>query len=615
MLLARAAPQRGTAEPLRPKPFVCMDNAVIATTPTETMALAANEAGAAPAFSTRWRSLPGRTQMGALLGLAALVAVVLALFSQSRESDWRVLFPTLSERDGGQIIERLAQLNVPFKFAEGGGTLQVPAARVHELRMKLAAAGLPAGGAGLSAGNGYELLDKTPFGQTQGQERMNMQRAVEGELTRTIQSLSSVHTARVHLALPQQNGFFREQQKPSASVVLSLHPGRSLERSQVAGIVHLVSSSVAELSPKAVSVIDGSGALLTGADEREGAEGLDSQQLQFRRELEGGHQRRILALLTPVVGTDNVRASVAAEVDFSQVLQTAEAWRPNQGADARPAVREQRSEFSGQPGGSGTLAGGIPGASSNQPPAQASAPINGVVQALQAAGAANAAAALGGGPGAASGVGQNTRREDATRYELDKTTTVTRNAMGSVRRLSAAVVVNHRVNTDARGKTTSTPLTDKEIEQLTALVQQGIGFNAERGDQVKVINAAFRVEPNAAPPVAAPLWQQAWALDLWRSAAAPVALAVVALLIVFALLRPAAKALLPPRAAVAPSLGSQVDEVVGGEVAPVRPITTRPPRLAGQSAEVRLEAARSMAKQNPAAVAQILRGWVNRDAA
>jgi flagellar M-ring protein FliF len=590
-----------------------MDNAVIATSPTETMVLAANDAGAAPAFGARWRSLPGRTQVWAVLGVVALLAVLVALFSQTREADWRVLFPTLSERDGGQVIERLAQLNVPYKFAEGGGTLLVPATRVHELRMKLAAAGLPAGGTGLAAGNGYELLDKTPFGQTQGQERMNMQRAVEGELTRTIQSLSSVHTARVHLALPQQNGFFREQQKPSASVVLSLHPGRSLERSQVAGIVHLVSSSVAELSPKAVSVIDGSGVLLTGALDHEGAEGLDSQQLQFRRDLEGGHQRRILALLAPVVGADNVRASVTAEVDFSQVLQTAEAWRPNQGVDARPAVREQRSEFSGQPGGAANLGGGIPGASSNQPPAQASAPINGVVQALQAAGGLNGVAATAANTGAA---GTSTRREDATRYELDKTTTVTRNATGSVRRLSAAVVVNHRVNTDARGKTTSTPLSEKEIEQLTALAQQGIGFNAERGDQVKVINAAFRVEPNAAPTAAAPLWQQAWALDLWRSAAAPVALGLVALLIVFTLLRPAAKALLPaPAARTAPTLGSQVDEVVGGDVAAVRPLAARPPRLAGQSAEVRLEAARSMAKQNPAAVAQILRGWVNRDAA
>ncbi len=587
-----------------------MDNAVIATSPTESAVLA----NTGPGLAVRWRGLPGRTQVLALLGLLALVAVVLALFGQSRESDWRVLFPGLSERDGGQIIERLAQLNVPYKFAEGGGALLVQSSRVHELRMKLAAGGLPAGGTGLAAGNGYELLDKTPFGQTQGQERMNMQRAVEGELTRTIQSLSSVQTARVHLALPAQNGFFREQQKPSASVVLSLHPGRVLERSQIAGIVHLVSSSVAELSPKAVSVIDGSGALLSGADERDGAEGLDSQQLQFRRDVENSHQRRILALLEPVLGHDHVRASVAAEVDFSQVLQTAEAWRPNQGADAKPAVREQRSEFSGQPAGALAGGAGIPGASSNQPPAAATAPINGVVQALQAAGAAGAGGAVG--AGGTAGASQSTRREDATRYELDKTTTVTRNAVGTVRRLSAAVVVNHRVSTDARGKSVSTPLSEKEIEQLTALVQQGIGYNAERGDQVKVVNAAFRIEPPAGPAATVPLWQQAWVLDLWRGAAAPVALALVALLIVFALLRPAARALAPPRltSAAAP-VGSQINEVVGGESSAAPASKARPARLAGPSTELRLEAARSMAKQNPAAVAQILKGWVKGDAA
>ncbi len=586
-----------------------MDNTALATSSPAFSPVAQPVAG----LNARWRAMPGRSQVWALLGLAALVAVVWALLGHTREADWRVLLPNLSERDGGQVIERLTQLNVPYRIAEGGGLL-VRSNQVHELRMKLAAAGLPAGGTGLAAGSGYELLDKTPFGQTQGQERMNMQRAVEGELTRTIQSLSSVHTARVHLALPQQNGFFREQQKPSASVVLSLHPGRTLERGQIAGIVHVVSSSVAELSPKAVSVIDGSGTLLSGAEDRDGAEGLDSQQLQYRRDLESGHQRRILALLEPVVGHANVRASVAAEVDFSQVLQTAEAWRPNQGADARPAVREQRSEFSGQPAGATNLGGGIPGATSNQPPAPATAPINGVVQALQAAGALNNGVASNAGA-----AGSSTRREDATRYELDKTTTVTRNAMGSVRRLSAAVVVNHRVSTDSRGKTTSTPLSDKEIEQLTALVQQGIGFSAERGDQVKVINAAFRAEPQASLPLAVPLWQQAWVLDLWRGAAAPFALLLVALLVTFALLRPAAKALLPsPARAAAPSsaaLGSQLDEVVGGDVAAAQPLSPRPTRLAGQSTQVRLDAARSMAKQNPAAVAQIVRGWVNRDAA
>jgi flagellar M-ring protein FliF len=566
-----------------------MDNAIAAPTPLV-------PAAAAPAgLGARWSALPGRTQMMALLGLAALVAVLWALVGSARDGDWRVLFPTLSEKDGGQVIDRLAQLNVPYRFADGGGALMVPASRVHELRMKLAAAGLPSGGAGGAAG--YELLDKSPFGQTQGQERMNVQRAIEGELTRTIQSLSSVQTARVHLALPQMNGFFREQQKPSASVVLTLHPGRTLERNQIAGIVHLVSSSVPELNPKSVSVIDGSGTLLSGKGEGD-ADGLDTQQLQFRRDVEASHLKRILALLEPVVGRDNVRASVSAEIDFSQVMQTAEAFRPNQGPEAAATVREQRSEESVQPG-SATPAG-VPGATSNQPPVPATAPVTGPAQALQpAAGGTTAPAA--------------TRREAATRFEVDKTVTVTKNAAGNVKRLSAAVVVNHRVTTDAKGRTTSVPLTEKELEQLTALVQQGIGYNAERGDAVRVINVPFRSEPAGptATPVSTPVWEQQWVQDLLRSAAAPAALGLVALAIVFALLRPAVGAL---TASPPPLPGSQVSELIGGPT-PQLPGEVAPPALEAPRASERLQAARALAKQNPAAVAGIVRGWVNGETA
>jgi flagellar M-ring protein FliF len=563
-----------------------MDNALAAPTPLVP--------APPPGLAARWQALPAKTQLMALLGVAALAAVLVMLFTSARDADWRVLFPNLSDKDGGQVVEKLAQMNVPYRFTEGGGTILVPAARVHELRMKLAAQGLPAGSAGSS---GYELLDKNHFGQTQGQERMKMQRAIEGELRTTIEALESVKSARVHLALPQVNGFFREQQKPSASVVLTLHPGATLERSQVAGIVRVVSGSVPELAARAVSVVDSTGALLTGAGDEEAASGLDSQQLLFRREVEASHLKRVLALLEPVVGRDNVRASVSADIDFSQVMQTAEAYRPNQGANAAPAVREQRSEESVQPGGA--MPGGVPGALSNQPPVPATAPIVGPAQALQAAG------------GAAAGVA--TRREAATRFEVDKTVTVTKNAVGTVRRLSAAVVVNHRVSTDAKGKQVSTPLSEKELEQLTALVQQGIGFDERRGDVVKVINVPFRVE--VAPQAEeVPLWQQPWLVDLLKSAVAPVALALVALVLVFGLIRPALRGLAAPTPAPAP--GSQIDAVVGDEGGPgALPGPDRNvPALAAPAENERIAAARALAKQNPAAVAHIVRGWVSGEA-
>jgi flagellar M-ring protein FliF len=259
-------------------------------------------------------------------------------------------------------------------------------------------------------------------------------------------------------------------------------------------------------------------------------------------------------------------------------------------------VREQRSEDSTQPG-SATPAG-VPGATSNQPPTPATAPINGAAQALQGA------------PGAGGAAGGAARREAATRFEVDKTVTVTKNAVGNVRRLSAAVVVNHRSTTDAKGKTTTVPLSDKEIEQLTALVQQGIGFNSERGDVVKVVNAPFRVEtlPTADD---VPLWKQLWLIDLLKSAAAPLALALVALFIVTKLIRPALTVVLTPPPPPPP--GSQLDEVVDGsvEAAPARPLPSAL-MLAGNTDNV--DAVRAVAKANPGAVAPHVRGGVKRGA-
>ena len=575
-----------------------MDNAV-ATTASNSRATPL--VPATPGLAARWQLLPGRVQLAAMLGIAGLAVVLALMFSGARDADYRLLFPNLSDKDGGAVIERLTQMNVPYRFAEGGSTIMVPAGRVHELRMKLASAGLPSGGSGSSGGSGgagsaagYELLDKNSFGQTQGQERMKMQRAIEGELTTTIQVLESVKSARVHLALPNQNGFFREQQKPSASVVLTLHAGRTLERGQVAGIVRVVSGSVPELQARAVSVVDSTGALLSGAgddDSAGGSPGLDSQQLQYRRDLEAGHQKRVLALLEPVVGRDNVRASISADLDFSQVMRTAEAYGPNQGAEAKPAVREQRSEESSQPGGA--TPAGVPGATSNQPPVPAQAPINGAAQALQGA--------QGGSGGVAA-----TRREAATRFEVDKTVTVTKAAVGNVRRLNAAVVVNHRTLTDPKGKTSTVPLSEKEIEQLTALVQQGIGFNAERGDVVKVVNAPFRSEPTTTADEL-PLWKQSWLIELLRSASAPLALALVALVIVFKLIKPALAAVLAPPPP--PEPGSSLNEVVDGDAGRV---ALPAPQIALHND--RLLAARAMAKQNPAAVASIVRGWVNGEA-
>ena len=261
---------------------------------------------------TTFGALPMRNKLMLAFGAAAMAAIIAAAAMWARTPDYRVLFSNLSDRDGGAVVAALSQMNVPYKFSEGGGVIMIPADKVHDTRLRLASQGLPKGGT-----VGFELVETQKFGTTQFQERLNYQRGLEGELVRSITALSAVSSARVHLALPSANGFFREQQKPSASVLLTVHPGRVLERSQVAGIVHLVASSVPELSVKDVSVLDQSGALLSSASEPGQTGGLDSNQLQYLRTMEQSYIARILEIVEPIVGRGNVKAQVNADVDFT----------------------------------------------------------------------------------------------------------------------------------------------------------------------------------------------------------------------------------------------------------------------------------------------------------
>jgi len=555
-----------------------MDTKAIAPLPPSALPALPGHAG--DGTLSRLSALPPRSRLLLGVGVAALVAVLVALALWGRQGDWRVLYANLSDKDGGAVIAQLSQMGVPFRHAEGGGAILVPAARVHDARLTLASAGLPRGGV-----VGFELMDNARFGQTQFQERLTFQRGLEGELTRSIGALAAVQSARVHLALPNQNGFFREQQRPSASVLLTLHPGRTLDRAQIAGIVHLVSSSVPELHPRAVSVLDHSGTLLSGPDDSLSQRGLDAQQLQHVQQIEQAYLRRIIELLEPLVGRENLRATVTADVDFSQTESTSQQFGPNQG-DAPAAVRSQQVSEAGA--AAPAVPSGVPGAASNQPPGPVSAPVNAPAAPLQAA-------PMGGG-------GTTTRREQVTNFEVDKTVRITRAATGTVRRINAAVVVNHRSVADARGRETVQPLPQEEIDKLTALVQQSIGFNQERGDSVRVVSAPFRTQ--ALPePEPLPLWQQPWAHDLLRGAALPLALTLVALIIVLGVLRPALKALAPP---ATPRPGTRIDAVVTDEPGD----GTALPALAAPRADEPLERARQMARANPVAVAGIVRGWV-----
>ncbi|HJW11428.1 MAG TPA: flagellar basal-body MS-ring/collar protein FliF [Albitalea sp.] len=541
-----------------------------------------NVVDASNGFGARLAALPAKSKVSLGLGLAALVAVVLAMTMWSSQGDYKVLYAGLSDKDGGAIIAQLSQMNVPYRHADGGAAILVPAAKVHDVRLKLASQGLPKGSVA-----GFELMDSSRFGQTQFQERLTFQRGLEGELTRSITSLAAVQNARVHLALPNQNGFFREQQKPSASVLLTMHPGRTLDQAQVAGIVHLVSSSVPEMNPKAVSVLDQTGALLSAPAEGTNGAGLDAQQLQYVNQIESGYSKRILDLLEPLVGRENLRANVTADVDFSQTEATSEEFKPNQGAGASATLRSQQTTE--QSGGTAAAPSGVPGAASNQPPVPATAPITGAAQPLQAAQGGN-------------GGTSNSRRDAVTNYEVDKTVRVTRNATGVVKRLNAAVVVNHRSVTDAKGKTTQIAMTGDELDKLTALVQESIGFNKDRGDSVKVVNAPFKMEPaHRGSDVA--WWKQPEVIDMLRAAAVPAALALVAMLLFFGVVRPVIKSLFNN---APPAPGSQLNAVVADPEPLPLPKLLEPPRMSEQ-----LVGARQLAKENPAAVASIVRGWVS----
>jgi len=475
----------------------------------------------------------------------------------------------------------------------------VPSDRVHDVRLRLASQGLPKGTV-----TGFEVMESGRFGVTQFQERLNFQRGLEGELTRSIQSLSSVQSARVHLALPQQNGFFREQQKPSASILVSLYPGRTLDRAQIAGIVHLVAASVPELQPAAVSVLDDTGKLLSQSGEAGNGAAVDAQQLQYVQQIEQQYTRRIMDILEPVVGRNNIKAQVTAELDFSQTDSTQEQYRPNQTPDAAVVRSQQVLESRETATSSSTGPVGV-GAVANQPPAPSAAPINGANPAPQAAGQA-------GGQQQGTDTGSS-KRESTTNYEVDKTVRVTRGNNWAIKRVNAAVVVNYQSVTDAKGKVEHKPLSPEQMEKMTALVRETVGYSRDRGDSVNLMNAPFQQEPVVANDT--PLWKQPETQELARSLAWPVGMALFAALVLLGLVRPALKALGSPRAI--PMAGAQLDALEADQ--PERPALPAPAKREQQAVatpeQLRLEEARALARSNPVAVANIVKNWVGGETA
>ena len=501
-------------------------------------------------------------------GMALVLGIMAAVWMWNQKPDYRVLLSNYSDRDGGAIISSLQQMNVPYQFADGGGAILVPAERVHDARLKLASQGLPKGG-----NVGFELMENQKLGVSQFLEQVNFQRAMEGELARTINSISVVQSVRVHLAIPKPSVFVRDKEKPTASVLLNLHPGRSMDRQQVSAILHLVSSSVPELTAQNVTVVDQNGNLLSSPESQAGNRQLDPAQLKYVQDLQDSIVRRIESILTPMVGPGNVRAEASAEVDFSHVEQAAETYKPNATPDAS-AIRSQHINESG--GSEPPKAGGIPGAASNQ------------------AAATPAAAAASAAPTA-------TQKDNTINYEVDKTVRYVQQSSGSIKRLTVAVLVNHKQETDAEGKVKTRALSEDEKTQIGNLVKDAMGFNKERGDSLNVTNSVFAEAPRQVIPEE-PFWKPYATLGTAKSAGQYALSAAVLLYLFFAVLRPLMKRALsapgaPAKAAGAPAPGAP-------------PTPTQRPATAGGYAE-NLQSAKQMATQEPKVVANVVKGWVN----
>jgi flagellar M-ring protein FliF len=520
---------------------------------------------------------PAVKQMLLLVGLAAAVAAGVALVLWSQGGNYTPLYSGLSERDIGEITAQLDGAGVKYKLDPSSGGLLVPSDKKYEVRMQLASSGLPHG-----TGFGVEdMPNKSTFGQTPFMENALYVRAVETELSRTIGSMQPVESARVHLALPPQSVFLRQKREPSASVMLKLYSGRRLDEGQVQAVVHLVAASVPELSPSHVTVVDQAGTLLTNGSSDETAS-LSSSQFEYRKQLEQEYSRRIEGLLGSIVGAERVRASVSAELDFTVTEQTRESFDPG--------VQVVRSEQTSEDSHRGEGVQGVPGALSNQPPQVAP-------QTRATAGARGANAA-----GEAPPEPQSVSRSATRNFELDKTVSHTRQAVGAIKRLSIGVLVDNKPA--ANGKGAGTPLAEQELASLTELVKKSVGFDEMRGDTISVLNSAFQPAAAVQAPPAPGFWERPQFWTIARQALG----AVLVILLAWFVLRPMMQVLTRPQpiAAAAPAAveysAQMYPAMLGG----------RPMGLP-VSYDDRMAAARSVAGQDPRQVAQVVRSWVSEE--
>ena len=527
---------------------------------------------------------PVLKQVGLLAGVAAAVAAAVWLVLWSQGQNYSVLYGQLSERESGQVMDALTAAGIEYKLSPSGA-VSVPEAKVQEARIRLASQGLPQ-----SDAMGIEMIQKdSPLGASSMMESARYQSVLETELARTIMKVQGVQSARVHLALPKASVFLQDAHKATASVMLNLYPGRRLEPGQVAAIVHLVASSVPELSASDVTLVDQAGSLLNSPDENSES-AASTRQLEYTHKLEESYQRRIVELLEPLVGAGRVRATVTADLDFTVTEETHENYDPQ-----KTAVRSEQTSSETRKGGDG--AEGIPGALSNQPPGTSGAPV--IPGATSTPGSPPAAAGQASTATAAS-TGPSSNSQKSTRnFEVDRTLAYVKQPVGALKRLSVGVVLDDWQKAGEDGKVTTQPMSDADIKRFTQLVRESIGLKDDRGDQLNVMNQTFRGNGPLGPVESPPIWEAPWVPSVAKQAVG----AGLVLLVAFLILRPLMKSLTKsPRAARDVDGEDRVSLSGQG-----KPIKLQP------SFEQQIAAARTLVGQDPKRAAQVVKDWVATD--
>ena len=534
----------------------------------------------AVAAQTRgFNALPVLRQVGLMIGLAASVALGFYVVLWSQTPDYSMLYAGMSDADAAQVAESLEQTGIPYRIERGSGAITVPVDQVHEARLQLASRGLPRGD-----GSGFELFEKSSsFGTSRFMEKARYNRAIEGELARTITRLQSVQSARVHLAIPKQSVFVRDKSKTRASVVLNLFSGARLDEERVAGIVHLVAASVPGLEADQVTVIDQKGRLLTNS----GSSGIaaNSSQLSYTHSLESLYAQRIRDILVPILGADGIRAQVVADLDFTTVETTTENYKPDNRAIRSEDIMEEKT--------TGVGAAGVPGALSNQPPSAGTTGTTAVASTGEVAGKTTTSV--------------NSTSRATRNYELDHSISHSRTAPGEVRRLSVAVVVDYRKQTGEDGSVERVPLGEEEMARITALVKDAVGYEEERNDSVNVSNISFQVIEEIEPVPEVPVWQQAWLWDIGKKGLG----GMMVLLLVFGVLKPSLRSLAAnpvPVAALPPGSNAGQPQLAEDQLSlgnqPAAPPLTQ---------EQQFAMARDLVSKNPQQGAKVIKEWVAAD--